>query len=106
MKQCMEALEMANRNYRDRAQLKREIRAGERSAPDVLADLPECFRTMHPEQLMRSIYEFPTKLYAERFLRNIPVSPTRTLGEMTERQRARLAEMIEGWEERKGRRAA
>lgn len=102
--QRMEALELANRVRCYRAQLKRDIRAGRKSALDILRNPPEEVETMKVWDLLLAMPRVgQTK--ANKFLWRTRTSPSKTLGGLSIRQRSALLDAlivdIERREERK-----
>jgi hypothetical protein len=108
MSQRMEALAKANDYRLKRAQLKREVRAGETSVYEVLRKptLPNWLENMMAAELIAAIRRVGEKTANKRLaVHGIP--QRKTLGSMTYRQRRVLAEDIKYWEAAKesGRRA-
>jgi hypothetical protein len=97
--QHLEALALANEIRFARAQVKRDIKAGEVAVSDILRSepLPSWADTMYPEQLLCAIPRFPRKV-AHGMLSDIGVSFARTLGQMSPRQRCKLAARVQARE--------
>lgn len=95
--QRMTALDSANRIRTHRADLKRDIKAGRESALDVILNLEE--RTDGP--LLESMKVYDLLLAAPKFGRvkvnkvlvRARVSPSKTLGGLSPRQRAELVSL-------------
>lgn len=91
--QRMEALKHANHIRLSRAQLKREVRAGERAAEDVVLDLPPYCKRMRVMELLRA-HRYWGVGKCKQVMDEADVSEIRTLGTLTMRQRQALAEAI------------
>jgi hypothetical protein len=95
MSQQMEALAKANRVYRDRAILKRAVSSGDTTVAAVVMSNP-------PEAAGMTVYKLlivqrgwgPDKV--GRFLRSVPLSESRRVGELTDRERGRLVARLNG----------
>lgn len=87
--QRMEALKSANRVRVYRAGLKREVAAGRRSAVDVLARPEELVETMKVVELLLAVPKVG-RVKAHSMLRRHQVSPSKTVGGLSSRQRAAL----------------
>lgn len=101
MSQHLEALESANRIRLARAQLKREIKAGDLKLSELLAEpeLPDFLERMHLEELL---FAGP-RMYRRTLhsaLAEVPIALTATVGGVTYRQRRRLADALGKWEGR------
>lgn len=88
--QTRNALRGANLIRRNRARLKRRIRAGG-SIQAVIANPPKCARTATVEEALIWPHRMG-KFRARRILRWADVSGTRTLGNLTDRERQSLRE--------------
>lgn len=116
MKQNMEALERANEVRLPRAALKREIRAKNATAPEVLRQpIPGWLENMKIEDLLLAIPYLHRKRCAEILLHigyrgnameDKPLSPLMPVGNLTKRQRLLMADLIEKWETKRGKVAA
>jgi hypothetical protein len=95
MSQQMEALAKANRVYRDRAILKRAVASGDTTvAAVVLANPPEAAGMTVYKLLIVQHGWGPGKV--GRFLRSVPLSESRRVGELTDRERDRLVARLNG----------
>ena len=94
-RQRMDALDEANRNRMARARLKRDVKAGRRSAVALLLadECPKEFRTMKVFVLMLSLPKVG-RTKTEKMLRRAAISPAKTVGGLTPRQRVELASML------------
>jgi len=92
--QHMQALQRANEVRLARAELKRRIAAGEISASEVILTCPWEADSMAVADLLMSQRRWG-HTRCRNFLAGIPMSETKTVGSMTQRQRHALAEMLE-----------
>jgi len=87
--QRREALAQANRVRTNRARIKEDLKQGRVSLADLLADPPPYLSSAKVMELLRALPGYgPIK--ATRLLERCQVSPTKTVGGLTERQRTRL----------------
>jgi hypothetical protein len=93
--QHMRALDRANQVRLARAELKREIADGTRTVADVVADCPWESESMTISDLLMSQHRWG-RTRCRRFLAAVPMAETKTIGSMTERQRACLAARLNG----------
>jgi hypothetical protein len=93
--QHMRALAQANRVRLARAELKRQVAEGETSVADVVLHCPWEAESMTISDLLMSQHRWG-RTRCRRFLASIPMSETKTVGTMTERQRRALAGMLGG----------
>lgn len=93
--QHMRALAQANRVRLARAELKRQVADGEASVAGVVLDCPWEAESMTISDLLMSQHRWG-RTRCRRFLQAIPMSETKTIGTMTERQRRELARLLEG----------
>ncbi len=91
--QYMRALERANKVRLARAELKRKIATGELSVAEVILECPWEAESMAVADLLTSQRRWGDNR-ARKFLALIPMSETKTVGSMTERQRRTLATML------------
>lgn len=96
--QRLQALERANATRSRRSALKRDLKAGRRSAVPLLADPPEWAATM---KVIDVVIAMPKvgRVKAEKVLKLTATSPHKTLGGLSDRQRAALIQALsnEGW---------
>jgi hypothetical protein len=90
----MRALERANEVRLARAELKRRVAEGELSVAEVVVDSPWEAESMAIADLLMSQRRWG-RTRTRRFLAGIPMSETKTIGSMTERQRLRLAALLD-----------
>src|SRR5829696_6954361 len=93
--QHMRALARANRVRLARAELKRQVAEGELTVADVVLDCPWEAESMAIAALLMSQRRWG-RTRCRRFLSALPMSETKTIGSMTERQRRELAAVLGG----------
>ena len=93
--QHMRALAQANRVRLARAELKKQVAEGEASVADVVLECPWEAESMTISDLLMSQHRWG-RTRCRRFLTAIPMSETKTIGTMTERQRRELARLLAG----------
>ena len=93
--QHMRALQQANRVRLARAELKRQVTDGETSVAHVVLECPWEAESMAIADLLMSQHRWG-RTRCRRFLASIPMSETKTVGSMTERQRRALAGRLRG----------
>jgi hypothetical protein len=93
--QHMRALAQANRVRLARAELKRQVAEGETSVGDVVLACPWEAESMTISDLLMSQHRWG-RTRCRRFLASIPMSETKTVGSMTDRQRRALASTLAG----------
>lgn len=98
--QRMDALEHANDIRIRRARLKRQIKTGEKRLEDVLPDPPEWLGTAKVYDLLMVVPGFGA-VKVNRLLVNARISPSKTVGGMTPRQRNEIARRLADWSVRR-----
>jgi hypothetical protein len=93
--QHMQALAQANRVRLARAELKRQVADGELSVADLVLEVPWETERMAIADLLMSQHRWG-QTRCRRFLGSIPMSETKTIGSMTDRQRRALAARLSG----------
>jgi hypothetical protein len=93
--QHMRALERANRVRLARAELKRLVADGEVSAAEIVLTSPWEAESMAIADLLMSQHRWG-RTRCRRFLASIPMSETKTIGSMTDRQRRALSAQLRG----------
>ena len=93
--QHMRALAQANRVRLARAELKRQVADGETSVADVVLGCPWEADSMTISDLLMSQHRWG-RTRSKRFLAALPMTETKTVGSMTERQRFALAAQLNG----------
>ena len=91
--QHLRALHRANEVRLARAELKRRIAEGEISAGDVILESPWEASSMSVADLLMSQRRWGHQR-CRKLLAQIPVSETKTVGSLTDRQRGALAELL------------
>ncbi len=87
--QRMEALKRANDVRVQRAQLKRDLKSGTVRIGEILTDPPEYVSTAKVFDMLMSVPKFG-RVKAARFLNQCRISQSKTVGGLSERQRAEL----------------
>jgi hypothetical protein len=93
--QHMRALERANRVRLARAELKRSVADGEVNAAEIVLGSPWEAESMAIADLLMSQHRWG-RTRCRRFLATIPMSETKTIGSMTDRQRHALSARLRG----------
>lgn len=88
--QRMDALKHANEIRFARAEWKRDVKAGRTPAVAGLVDPPACLESMRVVDLLVALPKVG-RVKANKALVRCRISPSKTLGGMTERQRLELA---------------
>jgi hypothetical protein len=91
----MRALAQANRVRLARAELKRQVAEGETTVADIVLECPWEAESMAIADLLLSQHRWG-RTRCRRFLASIPMSETKTVGSMTERQRRALSARMRG----------
>jgi hypothetical protein len=91
--QRMDALTRANVIRTRRAQLKRDLKAGRASIEDVLLEPPEYMATAKVFDFLLATPKYG-RVKANRVLVQAGVSPSKTLGGMTARQKVEIVSML------------
>jgi hypothetical protein len=92
--QYMRALERANKVRLARADLKRRVAAGVSSVAEIVIDCPWEADSMSVADLLMSQRRWGQSR-CRKFLAQVPMSETKTVGSMTDRQRRTLAAMLD-----------
>ena len=87
--QRMEALKRANDIRVKRAQLKKDLKAGKVRVEAILAAPPEYVETAKVFDMLMAVPKFG-RVKAARFLNQCRISQSKTVGGLSERQRAEL----------------
>lgn len=91
--QYMRALERANKVRLARADLKRRVATGETGVAEVVLECPWEAESMSVADLLMSQRRWGQSR-CRKFLAQVPMSETKTVGSMTERQRRTLAALL------------
>lgn len=92
--QHLRALERANEVRLARAELKRKVSYGEISAADVVMTSPWEAESMTISDLLKSQRRWGTTR-CRKFVQCVPLSENKTIGSLTDRQRAAVAQMLD-----------
>jgi len=87
--QRMEALKRANDIRVRRAQLKKDLKTGSANIDDVLRNPPDYVSTAKVFDILMAVPKFG-RVKAARFLNQCRISQSKTVGGLSERQRAEL----------------
>jgi hypothetical protein len=93
--QHLRALQRANEVRLARAELKRRVSSGETSVADVVLTVPWEADSMTISDLLTAQRRWG-HTRCRRFLQAVPMSETKTIGSMTDRQRHAIAAMLDG----------
>jgi hypothetical protein len=91
--QRMDALARANHIRTERAQVKRELKAGRLSIARLLERPPSCIETAKVFDLLLSVPRFG-RVKVNKVLLTCRISPSKTIGGLSERQRAELVALL------------
>jgi hypothetical protein len=89
----MEALKRANEIRTARAQLKRDLKAGRRSIHDLLLAPPEYVETAKVFDMLLAVPKYG-RVKVNKVLQVCRISPSKTIGGLSQRQRAELVSML------------
>ncbi len=92
--QRMEALKRANHIRVRRAQLKKDLKDGRVRVEAVLADPPDYVETAKVFDILMAVPKFG-RVKAARFLNQCRISQSKTVGGLSERQRAELIALFD-----------
>ena len=91
--QRMEALQRANEIRSHRAQLKRDLKSGRTSIVKLLDAPPEYLLTAKVFDMIVAVPKFG-RVKANRVLQQCRISPSKTIGGLTDRQRVELVDLL------------
>lgn len=91
--QRMEALARANHIRTQRAKIKRELRAGRISIDKLLLEPPSCVDTAKVFDLLLAVPRYG-RVKVNKILAHCRISPSKTIGGLSERQRAELVMLL------------
>ncbi len=91
--QRMDALRRANEIRVRRAQLKKDLKAGTVKIEEVLRDPPAYVETAKVIDILMAVPKFG-RVKAARFLNQCRISQSKTVGGLSERQRAELVSLL------------
>src|SRR5438477_12809462 len=91
--QRMEALQRANDIRSRRAQLKRDLKAGRQPIDALLLNPPEYLETAKVFDLLLAVPKYG-RVKVNRILTQCRISPSKTIGGLSERQRGELVSFL------------
>jgi hypothetical protein len=91
--QRMEALQRANDIRSRRAQLKRDLKAGRSPIHELLLDPPDYLQTAKVFDLLLAVPKYG-RVKVNKILSQCRISPSKTLGGLSERQRGELVALL------------
>jgi hypothetical protein len=91
--QRMRALRRANEIRSARAQLKRDLKAGKRKIENLLLDPPDYVLSAKAFDMILAVPKYG-RVKANKILTQCRISPSKTIGGLSERQRAELVHML------------
>lgn len=94
MDQRREALKRANRIRTRRATLKRDLKAGRAKIHQLLLDPPEYLLTAKVSEMMMAVPKYG-RVKVDRALKHCRISPSKTFGGLSERQRNELVAFLQ-----------
>lgn len=93
LNQRMDALARANQIRTERARLKRELKAGRLSIHTLLLDPPEYLETAKVFDMMLAVPKYG-RVKVNKILSTCRISPSKTIGGLSERQRSELVFLL------------
>jgi len=93
LNQRMDALARANLIRTKRAQLKRDLKAGRRSIHALLLDPPEYLETAKVFDMLLAVPKYG-RVKVNKILAHCRISPSKTIGGLSERQRSELVSLL------------
>ena len=90
----MEALKRANDIRSKRAQLKRDLKASKVKIQTLLMDPPEYVQTAKVIDMLMAVPKYG-RVKTNRILTNCRISPSKTIGGLSERQRSELVSHLQ-----------
>ena len=91
--QRMDALNKANEIRTRRAQLKRDLKGGRASIHGLLLEPPEWIETAKVLDMLLAVPKYG-RVKANKILTQCRISPSKTIGGLSERQRTELVQML------------
>lgn len=91
--QRMEALRRANDIRTARAKLKKDLKAGRQSIDSILLDPPEYVLTAKVFDMLLAVPKYG-RVKTNRILNQCRISPSKTIGGLSERQRTELVGLL------------
>jgi hypothetical protein len=91
--QRLDALERANEVRTGRAKLKKDLKGGRKSIHRLLLEPPELIETMKVFDLLLAVPKYG-RVKVNKVLTQCRISPSKTIGGMSERQRNELVRLL------------
>ncbi|MGA2470802.1 MAG: integration host factor, actinobacterial type [Solirubrobacteraceae bacterium] len=91
--QRLEALARANEIRSQRARLKRDLKAGRHSIEQLLSKPPEYVETAKVSDILLAVPKYG-RVKVNKILHHCRISPSKTIGGLSERQRSELVSML------------
>ncbi len=91
--QRLDALDRANKVRTQRAQVKRDLKAGRRSFHDLLMKPPHCVETAKVFDMLLAVPKFG-RVKTNKVLNQCRISPSKTIGGLSPRQRDEIVELL------------
>ena len=91
--QRMEALQRANEIRTRRAQLKRDLKGGRAKIHDLLLEPPEYVETAKVFDMLLAVPKYG-RVKVNKVLQQCRISPSKTIGGLSQRQRTELVSML------------
>jgi hypothetical protein len=91
--QRMRALRRANEIRSKRAQLKRDLKGGKKKVETLLLDPPDYVLSAKAFDMILAVPKYG-RVKANKILTQCRISPSKTIGGLSERQRAELVHML------------
>ena len=93
LNQRMDALARANQIRIQRAQLKRDLKAGRRSIHKLLLEPPEYVETAKVFDMLLAVPKYG-RVKVNKILAHCRIAPSKTVGGLSERQRGELVSLL------------
>ncbi|HUB36153.1 MAG TPA: integration host factor, actinobacterial type [Solirubrobacteraceae bacterium] len=93
LNQRMDALARANAIRTKRARLKRELKAGRYSIHKLLLEPPEYIETAKVFDMLLAVPKYG-RVKVNKILANCRISPSKTIGGLSDRQRSELVSLL------------
>jgi hypothetical protein len=93
LNQRMDALARANQIRIQRAQLKRDLKAGRRSIQSLLLEPPEYVETAKVFDMLLAVPKYG-RVKVNKILAHCRIAPSKTIGGLSERQRSELISLL------------
>ena len=91
--QRMDALQRANEIRSRRAQLKRDLKAGRQTIHQLLLQPPEYLETAKVFDMLLAVPKYG-RVKANKILQQCRISPSKTIGGLSQRQRTELVSLL------------